>query len=393
MADNKEGDVQFTFDAEGFDKAMKQITSSLTKLEKGSDKFTKNVSKGVASGMMKFQLLFEGLKKGFGMVVNAVNKQIPEIGQAFHLAGDIISRNLLWPLRKEILPMLQGMLNWVTKNRKMFAEWGSVLVTLFRGLQGIFKSIMQLLEPVGRMLKDFLNKVVGKGSLTDQLNLFIFKITVSTMAFMHMIKPLTDQIFSLVKAVGDLAIAMMKLVSQEGLSDFWRDLARFTGQVVANIKVIVDLITGLLTMNFDNLVADFGKNGAWTNAFSYTAEKDKAAKSKAQGEAVLKADLTPEQKAGFAKGMEKLMGGGTSLVPNINDGIVTKDGKVIKTDPQDNIIATKGGVGGRVSMNFGNFYFNVTEGNAKAAGENFIGGLESQIRKILMNNLVNVGGQ
>ena len=82
----------------------------------------------------------------------------------------------------------------------------------------------------------------------------------------------------------------------------------------------------------------------------------------------------------------------------VNDAIITKDGKVIHTDPQDNIIATKNlsGAGGRsvnLSMNFGNFNFTVTEGNARNAGANFANGLQGQIKNILLDNLVMAGGQ
>jgi hypothetical protein len=77
---------------------------------------------------------------------------------------------------------------------------------------------------------------------------------------------------------------------------------------------------------------------------------------------------------------------------DVHDAIITKTGQVIRTDPDDNIYAKKGGMGGTVNMNFGNFTFNVTEGNARNAGQNFIGGMEQQIRKMLVNNLVNTGG-
>jgi hypothetical protein len=86
----------------------------------------------------------------------------------------------------------------------------------------------------------------------------------------------------------------------------------------------------------------------------------------------------------------------TKPAEKVNDAIVTKDGRVLKTSPQDTIIATKnpGGMGGKqvsVSVSFGDFHVTTTEGNAVRAGQNVIKGVEQQIKNILLQTLTNEG--
>jgi len=86
--------------------------------------------------------------------------------------------------------------------------------------------------------------------------------------------------------------------------------------------------------------------------------------------------------------------GNTIKGESVQDAIITKDGKVIRTSPEDNIIATKGMPGSQkveINLSMAGANFSVTEGNARSAGENFGSGLIDKIKDALVTQRVLVG--
>ena len=93
---------------------------------------------------------------------------------------------------------------------------------------------------------------------------------------------------------------------------------------------------------------------------------------------------------------------------NVKDAVITKEGRVIRTDPQDDIFARKRAQGsiaeafapsrspapsrGPVNVRF-EANVTVTEGNARKAGEGFVGGMNLALRKLLMDDLVLEGAR
>src|ERR1035437_3502623 len=110
MADK---DIEFTFDAAGFNKAILSMMGKIGELgktsAKGSSESADTTAKGVTKWMMNFTIL-SGAIKG---IMGSVKEFIPEIGQTLETSKNIIAKNFMMPLRKEMLPILQGVLNWV----------------------------------------------------------------------------------------------------------------------------------------------------------------------------------------------------------------------------------------------------------------------------------------
>ena len=395
MADK--GDISFTFDAEGFNKAMQMVSTGMTNMaqasEKASAESSSKIAKGVTKGMINFSVigtLFKGL-------IGTINQFVPEIGQTFEISKNIIARNLLNPLRMELVPILQKVLNWVRDNRLLFAQLGSVLVNVFRVIKTLAETVFSLVQPIIEVFKNTIQGIFGGTvrSMSDTINLLLFKITAFVMYLGAMLKPffedlavfikiIVDNVKGFFKGIGDSLAgfkfeSLGKLVNLFGsLKDFalvlapaMKSVAEIMGNVVGTaikgLITIVDILVDSLTFLFNILSGkDIGKE--WNNLSGNVQNSIKNLTSSGQ----------PSTK--------------------VNDAIITKDGKVIHTDPQDNIIATKNlsGAGGRsvnLSMNFGNFNFTVTEGNARNAGANFANGLQGQIKNILLDNLVMAGGQ
>lgn len=181
-------EVALTFNPNSFVAGVNQMTKAMTTFENNNSKVDNNFKKKtdsmssfmVAKGMLLAQVITSGFK-------SMMNK-IPEVGKSFEIAGDIISRNLLWPLRKELIPLLQGMLNWVRDHRAMFVRWGQVIANVFRGIVTIVKGAVEAWTRIFKRLGEGISKVFGGASLSVEkiLNILVFKI-VAVMLFMQAI--------------------------------------------------------------------------------------------------------------------------------------------------------------------------------------------------------------
>jgi len=77
----------------------------------------------------------------------------------------------------------------------------------------------------------------------------------------------------------------------------------------------------------------------------------------------------------------------------VEDAIITKSGKIIETSPNDNIIATKGGIGGKqFEINIGPVTVTTTEGDAKKSGEQVAESIAERLRQALLQEFLLEGG-
>jgi len=409
-------DVSFSFDAEGFQTAINNMTAGINNLEKKfteySNNSAKNISKGVVSGLTKFSLLATGAVKAFQFIAKSLLNVIPEIGEVFNVASGIIMRNFLWPLRKALLPILQGILDWARKNRKTFAEWGTVLVSVFRTVKTVFQGIISLLSPLINEIKKILKSIFGdtSKSITETINVALFKISSFIIGLQAILQPVFDALagvfgkiligiksfvagfvegfkkmftssnfdFKLMESLVNLLSKLSILL--EKLTPALKIFGEILGVVVAgSLRIVIDLLTETI-----NLISDL---------FEILANPDK-----------WKSILTSMGKRMLALGFQQTktfadMGKGLAgafkspELKKAQDVIITKKGEIIQTSPEDNIVASKSmGKSIKLEINMGQINLNVTEGSAKQAGVNYIDGMKRQIRNILLNEIVLEGG-
>lgn len=251
-------DLEITFNPVSFTNAMKEIVKSITIFEgkmelvrkvgsfafqgiknviggafnafrgsmKGVEKESKKTvdsitSWGIAKGMIMANVLTSAFKKGFA--------QIPEIGRSMSIAGQIISKNLLWPLRKELIPLLQGMLNWVRDHRAMFVRWGQIIANVFRAIKDVVMGFYNVVKKVFSQLFSGLERIFGKSKNTieQMLNILIFKITGVAMFIQMALEPvlsfIVSVILSAIEAFKHFGDAFMKVVGDISpmISDLW----------------------------------------------------------------------------------------------------------------------------------------------------------------------------
>jgi len=372
-----EDEAKFPFDVKGFQKAVDQMSKSISSMETKLNKFggtmQKSVSKGIVSATAKIGLLVKGFK--------SIMKNMPEIGQAFKIAGDIMSKEFFFPIRQQIMPYLQKMLDWVRDHRALFAKWGQAVADTIKTVITVAKNLWNVLKDVSKMLTDSIQKGLGTSfkSIDEFMN--VLSVKLSVVALM-----IGDTLGKLVTKIGEFATAFTDgfLPPLQKLSDpvnsivesFQRLLNLFgddnsgikgaftwLGNLVANQLVIAfeslaiaidTVVAGIQTLaQGGNLIKDLftGDWGALKNDWDAVKDiwKEYGDRTASAGKRIWSAE-----KASIG----------------IDDGIVTKDGKVIQLNPQDNIYAFKGTPMGGITAPM-NMVFNVTvtEGNAQAVGQ------------------------
>jgi len=216
MADQ---DLTLSFDPKEFQAGIASLITSIGNIEKRLGDVAGSTTKMEKSGAKSIGLWSAVMTKGLGLIGSGVNKImsfIPEIGKSFSIAGDIISRNLLWPLRQELIPILQKMLNWVRDHRTMFVKWGMVIANIFRMIAAIVKAAFQFWEKMFNRLALGLKKVFGNSvkSVTDLINIIIFRIALLVTVLQVLLEPvmtfLVDSFVTLVKLAKEFATSFSR---------------------------------------------------------------------------------------------------------------------------------------------------------------------------------------
>jgi len=420
-------DVKFIFDTSsfkkgfdnirtGFNKITTSIKNKTSQVSSGVSSFfkkneestkaltdqTKNVSTGVFNALTKFALLGGAILGAFALAKGALTSFVPEIGATLGIAKDIFFRNLLFPLRKFLLPILNKILDWTRRNRAAFVKWGAVLVNIFKVVIAGAKLVFGIVKGLFTAVVDSITAVFGKttNTITETINVVIFKLAtlfaflqlllepafkVITKIFTAIIQSVKDfgegfikgfsSVFESVKLFDLLGESLEKVktlidelgISMEGAGVFFKKFGEILGTVVGeSVKLTIELVNGLIE-SITNLVK------------------------------LLKGDIGVKDFGGkilgsitkFNKSIALDIIGGQSP-KKVNDALITKDGQVIEFNPNDNIIATQspaGGGVGDVTITFGNTIVQVTEGNAEVAGQNFLRGAGEVLREALIENL------
>ena len=426
----QQGEIEFPFSIKGFTKQVEKMSDSVGKVEKKMDSFgktmTKSVAKGVTSVVAKIGLLVKGFQ--------SVMKNMPEIGQAFKIASSIMTKEFFFPIRQFIMPYLQKMLDWTRDHRTMFAKWGTAVVDILKVVTGVAKQLWDVFKHIAEILTNSLQKGLGTSfkSLDEFVNVLSVKISVVTLLVGDAVKAMFDKIAptlgyviekgtEILEFFGDLASSWASL-NKDGVSigtvlekmwDIFDKIVHIIGDSLGAffeglIEPLKDLMTPLdkIMDSFERLLSIFGNDNSglkgmfkWLGNFvgnvlmvafnGLAIALDTivtAIQTLVQSGSLIK-DLFTGDWDSLSKDWDKVKNlwsaygertAGTfgDIKKNakgaigINDGIVTKDGQVIKLNPQDNIYAFKGKPIGGVNANMSMvFNVTVTEGNAQNAGQ------------------------
>lgn len=422
MPEREGADAIFTFNGDEMKKFFKSLGEGVDRIGGNMKNMTQNIASGVKTGIghfAKLGIVFVGLKKLMG--------QIPEIGQAFGIAKDIALRNFLWPLRKMLMPLLQGMLDWVRDHRAQFVKWGQVVANVFKGIISVVKSVFSAVKSIIDGITRGVSKALGGagGTAEEMMNLLQFKLTGIMMFIGSLIKKVGDAVGKFVggfisklgpaaDAIGALAKSIAELFAELFGKDWdWESFGKGLGEIVGGaIKLVTDGVRWLV-----DAITDLKTGLTWLTGSAQTAEEENllAAKTllaqfKRMKEEMFGATwalldektksrinrtmaLTPEQLAiEIGKGYYKSEGIMPSTKPSkkVQDAVITPRGDVIQTAPTDYLIATKN-PGARFSIQIGPIYVEATQGNATEVGKSVGLGIVETLRSRLLTAMVREG--
>lgn len=416
-------DFTFMFDTEQFKNAVKDVTSGLNRVNATAERtFSKgNVNKmgarfgafaAVAGGAVK------GIGRAIGGVFSKISNAVPEIGQTFNIVSDIFLRNLLFPLRKFLIPMLQKILDWTRKHRAMFLRWGQFVVNIFKTIITTVKGVINLFKTLFDSFREGIAGVFGEApkNIEKTLNVFMFKMTVVVQYIIELLKPLmkvlgtvwakiveigkefsvgwmeglqsvfkfSDAVEKLKTSFAGLSEAFEKLgLSAPKAKGVFAEIGKFLGKITGAfwneiVNGINNVVLGLT--NIIDLIAKIKEND-----FSFK-DLNLFKGMELPGKELINVGLGYGERVG-----ERLFGGGEEQV----DDAIIKGDRIIRTDPADTIVATKNDIrrmtpGGEqrktmtVNLNTGGT-LNVTEGNAEQAGRNFVQGVGQRLYTELLD--------
>lgn len=445
-------DVALTLNYETWEQGFKAIDKSMGMVEKN----THSLSGKIAAGFLKGSIVVGLFKKGVEGV-RSVIARMPEIGSAFEIAKDIFFRNFLFPVRQAILPLLSRMLDWVREHRAAFVQWGQLVVGVFRTAWTVASVFVKAVRDLVFTLFPRLRTVMGEGFMnTMNLVLFkISTVAIALgLALRNLTEKYGPGLGQIVEAVLKIAgvvvgVAWAALTGFiQGLRDMgpaivdaWNGLADAFGSLGAALGIFKD--KGFLAI-IKGVGENLGKIGGAAIAVGLNvvaaavqflamaiaaltgnldALKAGAGNLEDIGHRILGAlglegvapAINRAFEGGIYQGLKSIGLGGAAealrnmgLTPSIagpgvypapkmygpfQDAVITPEGRVIRTDPQDYLIATKtpGGSRGPVTVTIGDIRLTVTEGNARRAGEAFGAGVYRQLKDDLLTDGIRSG--
>lgn len=152
----------------------------------------------VAKGILIATAALALLKKGWAAILD----NMPMLGQTMDQIGKIIGANLLYPLAKELMPVIISLFKWVREHRIQFVEIGTILVSVFRLLKtviaGAFENLTSFWNGLTKSMK--LGKVTLQ-DVIDFINLAILKVALVFFFLQAKTKPLFEFLGSVIGGI------------------------------------------------------------------------------------------------------------------------------------------------------------------------------------------------
>lgn len=376
-----EDDLAFTFDTSFFEKGIDKVMKGFSNMEDRAHTVAKGVSRGLTNVAVKLGIVVAGFKS-----IKTALFDMPEVGQAFGIAKDVFLKNLLFPLRKEIIPLLQKMLDWVRDSRVRFVKWGNTLANIFRSVVSGVKNAISFIKRISEEATVFTERIFGQRmrSIEDIFNIVTFKLAtviefigvlvgdIGTM-FSNLIRnldgigtPLGEIIVNISTLFGDVLRFIVSMTDSfllgfvpaikeamtpiKNISDSLLDIFNSIFGSDEKISTWKGIFEGIGTVVGDTLVASFNFIDGVLNKLNETLDRIKSGsftedlKNEADVSANFFLDffkdlfgptlynLEEYQRRGGLHGFNK---------QNVDDAIITPDGKVIETNPKDTLVAIK----------------------------------------------------
>lgn len=263
-------DVVFTFDEKPFINGIRAAIKEMGALEKRSDETTQGILKsvtGVVARLAVMKVAFQGIRSAIA--------EIPEIGQAFNIAKDIILKNFLFPIRQAVLPVLQNILDWVRDNRSAFVRWGGIVVNIFRTAATVARQLFDAIRTIGRAVGGLIRDVFGLPETFEQsVNVILFKISALSIFVGNLLRPVSDAIARVIEQLTPFVQRLRDVVMQ--VVEISVQLATAFGEGLLRglegVREPINRIRDALIRIGQTIIENTGGIEGWRNAFERLGE-------------------------------------------------------------------------------------------------------------------------
>jgi hypothetical protein len=195
-----DGDVAFGFNPQPFLNGIRQVNQGMDRMTSVAKKTADGIGKSMFWALAKVELLKTAFRAAF-RTIKSMGQYIPELGKSFGIMREIIFKNLLWPLRQELAPMLQNMLDWVRDNRALFLRFGEALAGAFRGAVMMARYLWTVLNNLVQVIRPYLERVFGDmtGGIAEMVDLVLAKIAVIATFVGRLLAPVVATITDIVE--------------------------------------------------------------------------------------------------------------------------------------------------------------------------------------------------
>jgi phage-related protein len=247
-------DVAFTFDPSQVIGGVDKINAKMGQMAGNFQKAAGQTAKAVQRGMMKAALLIGGLVAAFKGTVSVIKQYAPEIGEAFNIAKDVFFKNFLWPIRKELMPLLQRMLDWVRKNRARFVQWGQAVANAFKVIVTIAKQVIDWGKQMIRTMAQIFRVLFGDQvrTIEDAWNLLIAKISTVAIFISHLMGSVLSLVGEFINRFGPQLVNIFKGALETVLAffdGFIRGAAGIKEPLMEIFQSVVDFVEDLFSPN------------------------------------------------------------------------------------------------------------------------------------------------
>lgn len=187
-------DLAFTFDPSSILKGVGQINDRMGQMTQNFTKSAGNLAKGVSRGVMAAAAKIGLLVAAFKGLSSVVKTYVPEIGEAFNIVKDIFFKNFLFPLRKELMPLLQRLLDWTRQNRARFVQWGQAVANVFRAVISVVKQVIEFARNLLVRIADIFKALFGDQvkTIEEAWNLITAKVAIAAIFIGNILEGIVD---------------------------------------------------------------------------------------------------------------------------------------------------------------------------------------------------------
>ena len=271
-------EVGFDFDTSALLGPLNTIVETLQVMNNHLESTGEQSYKSVLKANIVSQLILGTFKK-----IKDSFFGLPEVGATFDVVANMFKRNLLEPLRRELVPLLNQVSQWAVDNRETLVRIGVFIADAFRIAYEVISSLVKIGKSLIDGFASGVKSVFGDTTTTigDIIRLVMTKIAATVIFISTILEPVANTIGMILgtviswilktdEALGAIAAGGIVLLARAiwsnvlpAISALIKSVWAFTSALLANPLTWVVVGIAALTAGVIYLIKNFDKVKDW----------------------------------------------------------------------------------------------------------------------------------